>query len=166
VITIRPGGARDFPVLMTLFDDAVQWLAARGSAGQWGSEPWSGNPQREERVRGFTTGGGLFVAEFDGAPVGVTVLGDSLPYAPPVDDPEVYIGLLLTSRAHAGQGIGTRLLDFAREETRRRGIGLLRVDCWAGGDEKLVDYYRRQGFTPTVRVVASERTLQIFEQRL
>lgn len=34
MIAIRPGGEPDFPVLRKLFDQAVQWLVARGSAGQ------------------------------------------------------------------------------------------------------------------------------------
>ncbi|HKS44815.1 MAG TPA: hypothetical protein VJT49_06795 [Amycolatopsis sp.] len=59
---------------------------------------------------------------------------------------------MLTSRAHAGCGIGSALLDFARAEALRREIGLLRIDCWSGGDGKLVEYHRRQGFTPTVRI--------------
>ncbi|GLY64552.1 GNAT family N-acetyltransferase [Amycolatopsis taiwanensis] len=166
MIEIRPGDGRDFPTLMAFFDDAVEWLVARGSARQWGTEPWSGNPQREDRVRGMATGGGLFIAELDGEPVGALVLGDRLSYAPAVDEPEVYIGLLLTSRAHAGRGVGSALLAFAREETRRRGIGLLRVDCWSDGDGALVEYYRGQGFTPTVEVPVNDTKVQVFEQRL
>lgn len=166
MIRIRPGDGRDFPVLMAFFDAAVEWLVARGSAGQWGSGPWSGHPGREDRVRGMATGGGLFIAELDGEPVGALVLGDRLPYSPAVDEPEVYIELLLTSRAHTGRGVGSALLAFAREETRRRGIGLLRVDCWSGGDGKLVEYYRGQGFTPTVEVPVNDTKVQVFEQRL
>jgi GNAT superfamily N-acetyltransferase len=165
-IRIREGGEGDFGTVMSLFDAAVEWLVARGSAGQWGTEPWSGDPQREERVRGMITGGELFVAEIDEVPVGALVLGERLDYAPPVPEPELYVVLLLTSRAHAGQGIGATLLEFARDQTRRRGVELLRVDCWSGGDGKLVAYYRGQGFTPTVEVPVKGTTVQVFEQRV
>jgi GNAT superfamily N-acetyltransferase len=166
VIGIRPGHDRDFPALMALFDAAVEWLVARGSAEQWGTEPWSGNPAREDRIRHLVTEGDLFIAELDGNPVGALVLGAPGSYVPPVDEPEVFVGLLLTSRVHIGHGIGSALLVFAREETRRRGVGLLRVDCWSGGDRKLVDYYRGQGFTPTVEIAVGDTTAQLFEQRL
>jgi GNAT superfamily N-acetyltransferase len=165
-LEIRPGRDGDFPMLLGLFDAAVEWLVARGSAGQWGTEPWSGDPRRQDRVRGMVEGGGLFVAEVDGEPAGALVLGDRPPYAPPVDEPEVYIELLLTSRAHKGQGLGSALIEFARAQARRRDVRLLRVDCWSGGDGKLVAYYRGRGFTPTVAVPGRDTTVQVFAQRL
>lgn len=168
MITIRSGGEPDFDVLLGLFDEAVEWLVARGSAGQWGTEPWSRDVARREQVLGMTRSGGLYLAELDGEPVGAIVLGDRVAYAPPVDEPEVYIGRLLACRRRPAprKGTGSALLDFARDWTRGRGIGLLRVDCWSGGDGKLVDYYRDQGFTPTVEVAVKNTTVQIFEQRL
>jgi GNAT superfamily N-acetyltransferase len=154
---IRTGDTSDQPIVMKLFDEAVEWLVARGSSGQWGTGPWSGDPQREERVRGMIEGGDLYVAEVDGGP---------LPDAPPVDEPELYLVLLLSSRAHQGAGIGSRLIEFTLAEARRRGASLVRVDCWSGGDGKLVEYYRSQGFTPTIEVSVWERTVQVFERRL
>jgi GNAT superfamily N-acetyltransferase len=61
----------------------------------------------------------------------------------------VYISLLITARPYTGRGVGAALLRHARAETVRLGVGLLRVDCYAGGDGALVAYYRRNGFTPT-----------------
>lgn len=166
MIDIRPGDERDLPVVMALFDAAVEWLVARGSAAQWGTEPWSGDPEREDRIRRMVAEGDLFIAELEEDPVGALVLGERSPYVPPVDEPEVFVALLLTSRVHIGRGVGSTLLAFAREEARRRGVGLLRVDCWSGGDGKLVEYYRGQGFTPTVEVVVKDTKAQVFEQRL
>ena len=59
------------------------------------------------------------------------------PYATPVTEPELYIRYLVTDRGRSGSGIGAELIADAIEETRRRGIGLLRVDCYAGDDRRL-----------------------------
>ncbi|GAA3049853.1 hypothetical protein GCM10020000_33100 [Streptomyces olivoverticillatus] len=34
------------------------------------------------------------------------------------------------------------------QETRRQGIGLLRVDCYAGSEGRLVAFYEGQGVHP------------------
>ena len=38
------------------------------------------------------------------------------------------------------------MLDRTKAIARDRGIDLLRVDCFAGGDGSLVRYYESQGF--------------------
>ena len=63
------------------------------------------------------------------------------------------------------------LLDHARELAREAGVGLLRVDCFAGGDGALVRYYEKQGFTRDVefavpRVNDSDWPGQVLVQRL
>jgi GNAT superfamily N-acetyltransferase len=61
----------------------------------------------------------------------------------------VYVNLLVTERSYAGHGVGGRLLGYARELARERGVGLVRVDCYAGEDRALVGYYESRGFTAT-----------------
>ena len=113
------------------FDEAVAWLVARGQTGQWGDQPFSQRPESLARVQALCSAGGLRIAERDGQPVGALVLGRAPHYAPPADRPESYIELLLTSRRHAGQGIGAALVKVAADETRASGLEMLRVDCWA-----------------------------------
>ncbi|MFJ6941167.1 GNAT family N-acetyltransferase [Streptomyces sp. NPDC101132] len=150
-IRIRPGGPDDAPALLDMLDGAVAWMNARGNTEQWGTTPYSQKPGGPARVLRYTTENAPFVAERDGTPVGVLVL-DSGPSpampVPPAGEPERYVRLLVTDRAHAGRGIGAALLARAAEETRRAGVDLLRVDCWAGGGGELVAWYRRNGFTP------------------
>ncbi|MBK1785773.1 GNAT family N-acetyltransferase [Prauserella cavernicola] len=165
--TLRPGVADDAGLLLAMFDGAVAWLAERGRDGQWGSTPWSQDPKRVERVKGMASGGKLLVAEFDGSPAGALILTEQPPaHIPPVTERELYVDLLITSREHTGRGVGSFLLDHARVEARRRGIDLVRVDCWAGGDGALVRYYRGQGFTPTERFHVGDWVGQVFEDRL
>jgi GNAT superfamily N-acetyltransferase len=157
----------DAPVTLAMLDDAVAWLTSRGRSGQWGSEPWSTQPERVERVHGLLRDSDVWVAEIDGEPAGV--LGVSArphAYVPAADEPELYVTLLVGARAFAGRGVGRALLDHARDEARRRGVWLLRVDCWAGGDGQLVRYYVGAGFTPTVRVQVGDWQGQVLEQRL
>ncbi|WP_327679905.1 GNAT family N-acetyltransferase [Kitasatospora sp. NBC_00458] len=149
---IRNGGPEDIPDILALLDGAVAWLAALGRTRQWGSEPFSATPARVEHIAKYAAEPFLLrlaVAD-DGRTVGSCVLsGDRPGYATAADEPEVYIRNLVTDRARKGSGIGAALVADAVEETRRRGVGLLRVDCYAGGDRRLVGRYRELGFTET-----------------
>lgn len=163
---IRPGGPADADTMLAFLDEAVVWMVARGQSEQWGTEPWSTQPKRVARVRAMAESGLLWMAEADGAPAGALVLGEPPEWIPPVDEPEVYIRFLITSRRLAGRGIGSDLIDFARSHTRAAGIKLLRVDCWAGAAGRLVDYYVRNGFTPTEKFSVDDWQGQVLEQRL
>ncbi|GLA26728.1 hypothetical protein AnigIFM63326_003896 [Aspergillus niger] len=141
-ITIIQGTLDAVPAVSDLLDTAVQWLVSHNRAGQWEAAPFSENSDRVEQFREFaTTGHGLWLAVKGTGPmpgeapmdiVGAFALGDRSPYVSPVSEPELYIG--------------RRLLDHARDLARKAGVSLLRVDCYAGGDGKLVRYYEFQGF--------------------
>ncbi|EHK88134.1 GNAT family N-acetyltransferase [Saccharomonospora azurea] len=166
-IRLRPGRPGDDALLLDMFDGAVAWLTERGRTGQWGSVPFSQDPKRVERVRGMAAHPHLVVAEIDGVAAGASIFADHPPaHIPPVSEPEVYIDLLITSRAFTGRAVGAHLLAEAREETRRRGRSLVRVDCWAGGDGELVRYYRGQGFTPTETFRVGDWVGQVLEDRV
>lgn len=171
-ITIVRGTVDDIQAVLHLLDTAVQWLVSHDRTEQWGAAPFSENPQRAEQLRQFaTTGHGLWLAikvannmhslrqnrlsnskpetmngEAQGAIVGALAIGERAPYVAPVSEPELYVRLLVTDRQCAGNQIGKRLLDHARELASKTGVSLLRVDCYAGGDGKLIQYYESQGF--------------------
>jgi GNAT superfamily N-acetyltransferase len=164
-VRVRAGGSPDAAAVLGLFDDAVRWLVRQGRTGQWGTEPFSERPRMVERVHRWAAGGGLRVAEIDARPVGAIALGEALEYAPPAPEPELYIQGFVTDSRCRGQGIGDALLAVARNETIRRGVRLLRVDCWGGGDRALVRYYERAGFTAAERVPVGDTEVQILHQR-
>jgi GNAT superfamily N-acetyltransferase len=148
-LEIERGGEREAPLLLALFDDAIEWLVARGQTGQWGSEPCSADPARADRVRGWASGGGLWLARAGaGAPAGAIVLGAAHDYVPPADRPELYVQVLLTAAAWRGRGVGARLIARAAAVARARGARRLRVDCW-DGVPGLPAAYARLGFTRT-----------------
>ncbi|KKJ96953.1 GCN5 family acetyltransferase [Micromonospora sp. HK10] len=150
-IAVRRGGPEDATTVLRLLDSATAWLAARGRTGQWGTGPASTDPRRIAQADVWAGGGGLHLATLDDTVVGALVVGEATGYVPPAVEPELYVNLLVTDRAYAGRGIGARLLAYAAELARDRGVGLLRVDCYGGDDRALVRFYEGCGFTATDR---------------
>ncbi|MFI1765450.1 GNAT family N-acetyltransferase [Streptomyces sp. NPDC020800] len=149
-ISIREGGPDDIPVILGMFDSAVEWLAAQGRTRQWGTTPWSQNPRAVAMITRYVTEGSPYIAEYDGVPAATLTLTDAPgEYLEAADEPERFIHILASDRRFKGLGTGAALLARAAEETRRAGISLLRVDCYAGDDGKLVAFYERNGFIPT-----------------
>ncbi|MFE9750498.1 GNAT family N-acetyltransferase [Saccharothrix saharensis] len=164
---IRRGDLDDLPAIMAMLDGAVAWLDASGRTGQWGSEPFSDQPGRVEGIAEKISAGTAWIAEVDGVPAGAMTLAPRPPrYVEPAAEPEVYVTLLVTARSHAGRGVGSALLAHAREETRRAGVELLRVDCYAGSGGALVDYYRRNGFEPTEPFTVGSWPGQVLARRI
>jgi GNAT superfamily N-acetyltransferase len=149
MMRIRPGGPGDIAAVLALGDEAVTWLNARGNTQQWGTAPWTGNDKREAKIADQARGRGMRIAEDQGGLVlGAMVITEIAPaYVPPAAERELYVNLLLVSRRHRGQGIGAALIEHARQEAAARGIGLIRVDCWAGQDGSLVRAYEKYGFS-------------------
>jgi GNAT superfamily N-acetyltransferase len=81
------------------------------------------------------------------------------------DEPERYVEALVTSRRHAGRGIGARLVAAAADEARAAGAVVLRVDCWAGAPP-LVAWYERQGFARSGTFDVDGWIGQVFTMRL
>ncbi|QOV37567.1 GNAT family N-acetyltransferase [Streptomyces ferrugineus] len=152
-ITIRDGGPDDLPVILGMLDSCVEWLVAQGRPGQWGTKPLSQRPTTAESVTRHMDEGHAFIAEVDGVPAATLTLTDSpgayLAHLPPPGEPERYIHWLASDRRFKGYGVGGALLAHAAEVTRQAGVSLLRVDCYAGDDGKLVRYYESHGFVRT-----------------
>lgn len=166
-MNLRRGGSADAEAVLALFDEAVQWLCERGSPDQWGTRPWSERPEAVRRVRSVLDEDTTWIAELDGRAVGVTVVAEHpTEYVPTTDEDHLYVHLLLTSRRLKGHRIGARLLAEARAEALRRGLSLLRVDCFAGADGRLIRYYESQGFSKVTTFDVNGWPGQLLEQRL
>ena len=167
MIQIRAGSTEDFDDIIALMDEAVAWLAGQGRTGQWGSEPFSSRQASVDHMRREVEGNDLWMAEIDGEPVGAMLLGEApTRYVDPVEERELFLHLLVTSRRVIGQGVGRALVDRAIDVARERGIDLIRVDCYGGDDRKLVRAYERLGFTPTHVVMVNEWPAQVLEMRV
>ncbi|MER7839328.1 GNAT family N-acetyltransferase [Streptomyces sp. NPDC096040] len=152
-ITIREGGPDDVPAILGMLDSSVAWLVGQGRTEQWGTTPLSENSKTAESVVHYKDKGVTYIAEADRVPAATLTLTDApgayLAHLPPPGEPERYIHWLASDRRFRGHGVGSALLAHAAEETRRAGVSLLRVDCYAGADGKLVRYYEGNGFTRT-----------------
>ncbi|GAA2844605.1 GNAT family N-acetyltransferase [Streptosporangium fragile] len=165
-MVIRDGNLGDVPAVLAMFDSAVAWLVARGRTGQWGSEPFSADPARVERVTAWATSGWMRIAELDGRPAGSAVVGAPVPYVAPASEPELYVQSLVIDQRFHGRGVGAALLDRARAEAVALGVGLLRVDCYAGDDGRLVKYYEGQGFARAETFSVGDWPGQVLQMRL
>ncbi|GAA2483376.1 GNAT family N-acetyltransferase [Streptomyces gobitricini] len=166
-VRIRRGGVDDVPAILGVLDSAVVWLNARGITDQWGTEPWSSRPRAARRVRETVAEGSPWIAEIGGVPAGaLTLTPFPGPDVAPAGEPELYVRFLATDSRFHGRGVGGALLAHAVEEARRRGVPLLRVDCFAGGGGRLVDYYVRHGFTPTETYTVGDWPGQVLERRV
>jgi GNAT superfamily N-acetyltransferase len=94
--------------------------------------------------------------------VGAVEVGDRPGYAQPVEVDELYVQLVLTSRAEAGHSLGRLLIEKASELARERGAELLRVDCWAGAS--LVAWYESCGFLRSHTFRVGDWEGQVFEK--
>lgn len=149
-----------------MFDGAVAWLTSLGRTGQWGSEPFSADAARVELVTSWATSGGMRVAELDGRPAGCLAVGPAMPYVTPAPEPELYVRGLVVDRRFHGRGVGAALLERTRAEAAGLGIALVRVDCYAGDDGRLVAYYESQGFTRTESFRVGDWPGRLLEMRL
>ena len=146
-IAIRPGSPADEDALLALFDEAVAWMVARGQSGPWGDRPSPSGPRRAGACTRWRSTTGLWIAERDGAPVGALIVGERPAHVHPIGAPELYVELLISSRAHAGKDIGGRLVRHADALAAEAGVPVLRVDCWAGAPT-LVGLVRAPGLRP------------------
>lgn len=167
MVNFRSGSDQDTDAIVSLFDANIAWLVARGRSAQWGSEPFSTDPKKIEFVREILASGDVTIAEIDVEVVGASVVTDHpMPYVPAIETPERYLKLLIASPRHRGERIGHDLIEMAREHMVKEGIDLMRVDCWSGGDRRLVAYYQSEGFIPTAEIeVRPGTSVQVFEWR-
>ncbi|MGX1931606.1 N-acetyltransferase family protein [Microbacterium resistens] len=145
----RPAVPDDVADVLSLFDDAVAWMNARGNVEQWGTARWSDDPKRQTLIRGWCESSGAWVALTPkGGIAGFLAVGAAHEYvpAPRGPGPELYIRGLVASRRANERGYGRKLLAFADELASQAGIRELRVDCFAGRDGELVRFYESAGY--------------------
>lgn len=165
--SIRPARADDASSVLCLFDDAIAWFVEIGNTGQWGSAPFSTRPEQVDRVAGWVAEPGSWVAEHPEAGVtGFLLLGAATDYVPAATEPEVYVRVLVGSRHPQARGTGRSLLAFADKQAREAGVGLLRVDCYAGGSGALVCFYESCGYRRAGTFRVGEWPGQVLARRI
>ncbi|MFD0354330.1 GNAT family N-acetyltransferase [Streptomyces sp. NPDC127110] len=80
---------------------------------------------------------------------GSVLTGEAPEFAPPAEEPELYLHFLVT-RVRFRQLSMAALVTDARAEAARCGARLLRTHCWTGEDGRFVREYEELGFTATL----------------
>jgi GNAT superfamily N-acetyltransferase len=146
--TVRKATPDDLGDLLTMYDEAVEWLNARGITDQWGMTPVTERPCLVNEIASLIDCG--YVAECTEI-LGFIALNDEMP-----DDAAEYAGnLSLTSGLYihtlvargvpAARGAGALLLQYAEGIARNTNSSFLALTCWAG-NPRLVQYYKSRGF--------------------
>jgi hypothetical protein len=123
-------------------------------------------------IRARAESGDMSLAHAGARIIGAIVLGDKPPHYidPAGDGREIYISGFITTRAPDARTVGRLLLHHTKATAARAGVGLLRLDCYAGGDGALVRYYESVGFEQvtrfTVELLGATYTGCLLEQRL
>ena len=134
----------DLPRLLKFRTDTAAWLNARG-IDQW-ALPFPSQHMAESIRRGEVYLFKESLASDAAATVTLDREADDLLWMPPERlEPALYVHKLTIDRAHAGAGLGTRILDWAGDRAARSGARWLRLDAWTT-NPKLHAYYRSLGF--------------------
>lgn len=167
-LEISAAAPGDLPEILTLFDEAVLWLNNKGITGQWGTTPFSAQPNMQQRLNRWIEAGDLFVGRVEGDLVGVLAVSEHIPeYA--VSEWErrparaCYLEAFTTNRRYQGRGVGSALIKWAEAYSLERGVGRLRLDCW-GENAALCAYYEGQGYTPCGDFRVGNWRGQLFEK--
>ena len=111
-------GGNDHDAIVRLIDGAAQWLRLTQDTDQW-AHPWRSEEERSNRIRRDLARGRTWLLRDDGIAV-ATITADSEPCpiwtAERQREPAVYARRLVVGRDHAGLGLGTALLDWARPD--------------------------------------------------
>lgn len=145
-LTFRPARWEDLPEVASILTEAAQWARARGT------ERWWSIPFPSEWVRRGIERGEVVVVERGARMLGTLTLTREDPRMwgeqPPIGG---YVHRIAVRREYAGQGLGSRMLDWAEGEVRGWGRSKLRLDCLST-NESLVEYYLAHGFREVSRV--------------
>jgi len=149
-IPIRPAAVDDMETILGMIDEAAAWLATKGT-DQW-ARPWPSRPARDTRVLRGIRGGCTWIAEDRDEPVATITYRQSgnqkLWNTTEQRDPAVYVSRLIVSRRHAGDHIGSALIDWAgRQAVEAWGAQWIRIDVWTT-NTALHNYYEKQKFAP------------------
>lgn len=141
-LPVRLARVADLDALMTLFCEAVDWLADRG-LDQWQS---ADRARQRTQVHSDIVAGAVWVV-LDGDVIVATITVDEWAdtdfwhHCDHVDD-ALYAHRMTVAGTHRGRALGSALLDWASEIAERESRSWLRFDAWSTNSE-LHGYYKR-----------------------
>ncbi|MFH8402222.1 GNAT family N-acetyltransferase [Streptomyces anulatus] len=142
-LLVRAGRPDELDVMEALLREASAWLASRNI------DQWQYPPHRD-RITEALERGVCFLAFEDSKPI-ATIQVDNFAgpeFWAPEDRPDaaLYVHHMAVTRAAAGTGVGSSLLDWASERAAARDKNWLRLDAWKD-NQALHQFYKDAGFT-------------------
>lgn len=137
---------RDVGAIWNLRNERAQWLSTLGS-DQW-SQAGLDRDAFINRVHASIKAGETWVWLEDGAVLGTIALdqwADPGLWSAEEREVSLIVHRMMTTRAAAGRGIGTALLQHAEQVAAAQHCTWLRLDAWTTNDA-LHRYYESQGF--------------------
>ena len=150
IYRVRRAVPADKAAVIGLIDSAAAWLGRHKNTNQW-ARPWPDEPTRNGRIIRGIEHGDTWMVERAG------ILAATITYRDQANpdlwtDEElnrqraVYVSRLIVDRAHAGQGLGAGLIDWAAVRGREQwDADWIRVDVWTT-NTGLHNYYKGQDF--------------------
>lgn len=147
----------DLDTVVSIYEDAAQWLLDRGIA------QWPVVVPRELLAQRIARGE-TFLARYEHHAIATMsiqeedrlVWGDMPPDA-------LYLHGLAVRRAFTGRRVGVALLRWAEQHAALQGKTYLRLDCM-GDNLRLVQYYKDAGFTNLRTVSVRDSSCALFER--
>jgi len=138
-LLITPAKRSDAALITQILREAALWLQDTGKP------LWEASQFTEEKILPETHLYYLVNVDSDAAGLFKLEGTDDL-FWPDVDQTKsLFLHKLVVRRLYAGTGLSTAILQYAIEETKRRGRGYLRLDCEASRP-RLRALYERFGF--------------------
>ena len=159
-LEVRGARAQDLDAVVTMLEEAARWMVSRKIEG------WTPDGFSRDRIADLIESGEMYLAVFDGEPVGTFALqwSDRETWGNVPDDAGYVHGLAIR-RDFAGMGLGRELLGRAEHMVSRSNRTYLRLDCVADNGA-LNEYYRRAGFGYRGRTVVRGLAVSLYEKEV
>jgi ribosomal protein S18 acetylase RimI-like enzyme len=160
LLEIVPAAGGDVALILSMLDEASDWLARKGFA------QWQTGTFNEARIARGINAGEVFLARLDGEVVGTMTVSWSSPITwGDVSNEAGYVSRLTVKRSAAGKNIGRRMLEWAEEQARGKERKYMRLDCGHDND-RLLAYYEKAGYRRVGHANIGEWTACLFEKAL
>lgn len=129
-------------------DDIIGFLAEIATwLNETGKPMWSLERLKRETFIKSTAESECYLAYLNDEPVASIILAENNEFMWPnvAANETIFVGKLGVARNHSGKGYAKQMLDFAKEEAKKRDKKYLRLDCYADR-EYLRNLYEGYGF--------------------
>ena len=158
-LEIREAQIDDAQALQILYQQAARWIRDSKGIIQWSEAMFT-----KEYLEQFIRDNEVFVAFMQGQLVGCFAIHWQYEeiWGEQYHDHAGYVHRLTVSRKLKGQGMGSRLLAWAKVYMKNKGKEWLRLDCMAD-DPALNQYYLGQGLTKRGRFDGQGWSANLYE---